>query len=339
MYILLIILLLIFAIIEKKFKSKAIGYISIIFLVLFLMFNRGNPDYENYKIIFEQPYGYAESGYIFLINIIKALGGQSHNFILIILGLFLTFTLFRWKKLVNKLNIVVVLYAIFPFVLDVIQIRNTFMILFVLNAIIELLKGNKAKCMFLLFLGSQFHVFGYLFMLAFGIIILIKDKKTFYHLLIIGNIFLFIILPMILELFLPLFPKIANYVTTSNKEQSLLIWGLILALDLIIFNFFIIKQTTDLTINKRKELHILHDIIYTGVIFYPGLIYINEFSRFFRSMFIIKYLFIAMALPHVNKKSRVILLLYIFSTAILLAALYSRTLDFSNILMQNSLFD
>lgn len=344
MYIGLILVLMIVAFVTKGAKSRQINIISILMIAPFLIYNRGNPDYYGYFEMFSNPETYAEGGYSFLIKIIKWCGGNSHEQVLLVLGIFLVVTIYRFTKYVKSMNLVVLLYVLFPYVIDIIQIRNTFMVLFVLNAVIEYNNNKKIKCLLFLILGATFHSFGLVYIVAFLAINFIEPNK--YHKVMIATGFLnFVFMPTIIKVITRYIPiqrvadRLSIYTADTNKFKSLSIWGLILFFDLVIFGIIVNKKNEEENTTKKGLIQFLYDLIYFGIAFYPCLLYLNESSRFFRNMFIFKYLLLACALPKMTKNEKVIFILYIVSTAILLSVLFSTDIvNYNDILRQNALF-
>lgn len=343
MYIGLVLILLIIAFLTNGTKSKIVSFISIVIVAPLLIFNRDNPDYYSYTQIFLNPEYYAEGAYSFLIWLIKLFGGNSHEQVLLVMGIFFILTLYRFTKYVKSMNLVLFLYVIFPFVIDVIQIRNTIMVLFVLNAIIEYINENKVRGIIYLILGSMFHNFGIIFIIAFLTIILIK-RANYYKMIIVIGLLNFLFMPTIIKLLIQFVPiqrigdRLLLYLADTNKFQSLLSWGLLLVLDLLIFNI-VVKNNNIEENNKRKKLiQLLYNFIFFGLAVYPCLLYLNEFSRFFRSMFIFKYLLLGCVLPYLNRDTKVILIFYVVATSILFSLLHSKSVDYNYTLLHNFLF-
>ena len=67
----------------------------------------------------------------------------------------------------------------------------------------------------------------------------------------------------------------------------------------------------------------------------------HEFSRIYRSMFVIKYILVSLLIDGLNVKNKTLLILYIFITTIIFAVAYSYgaevdySLDFFNNLIFN----
>lgn len=344
MYIGLLLILMVVAFVTKGIKSRRVNLISILIIAPFLIFNRGNPDYYSYVEIFMSPETYAEGGYSFLIRVIKLFGGNSHEQVLLVLGIFLIVTLYRLTKYVEQTNLIIFLYALFPFVIDIIQIRNTFMILFVLNAVIEYINKKKIRCLIFLILGALFHNFGLVYIVAFFAINFIERNK--YHKIMIVTGFLnFVLMPIIIKMVMMYIPivrvgeRLLIYLAETNKFKSLLSWGLILFLDLVIFGFVVKHKDIKENTQKRELIQLLYDLIYFGVAFFPCLLYLDESSRFFRNMFLFKYILLGCYIPSMTRDEKILFVFYMIVTAMLFSVLFhSDIINYNDILKQNIMF-
>ncbi|NHM30010.1 EpsG family protein [Neobacillus terrae] len=330
--------------------TKIINYFRlkifpIILVSLFLMFNRGNNDYLGYLSIFFYPEGYAEPGYVFLVNMIKFFGGTSHNQVLWVLGILFIITLYRFAKHSKTINFVLLLYVIFPFVLDITQIRNTFMMLFVLNAFIEYFRGKKIRTLIWLLISSTFHFFGIFYIISF-LLIGLKKEKSYYKLIILISLIGLFFMPALIRFgisYIPI-PRIVDrltvYTADTIKYSSLFIWGGILILDLIVFRLFIKRM--DLTENNNKnQIQLIYDFMFTGLVFLGCVLFLFEFNRFFRNLFLLKYLLADYMLPSMTKNAKLLLVVYLLITAVLFAFLYSlgiEGMDYNTVLLRNSIF-
>lgn len=346
MYIALVLALLMVALVTKTVNYKPLSYISILIVTPFLMFNRGNNDYLGYTEMFFYPEGYAEPGYSFLIKIIKLCGGTSHDQVLLVLGILFAVTLYRFAKYTNSMNLILFLYVIFPFVLDITQIRNTFMLLFVLNAIPEYYYKSKVKCYIFLIIGTTFHYFGIFYIISF-ILLEFKKKKNLYIILMLVGLANLIVMPYLIKFgisYIPI-PRIVDrlsYYSSGIKIKSLLIWGGILLSDLIVLKFFM-KHLNSSGRNQNKEIiQMLYDLMYTGVIFLGCTMYLFEFNRFFRNLFIIKYLLVGFALPSMNRDEKILIILYLVLTSVIFAyafAIVTEGVDNNFVLLHNALLN
>lgn len=343
------------------YRKKQTQILSSILLVLFLIFNTDNNDYETYKMIFanNNSSGLAEVGFEILIKIVKFFGGNDYRIILIILGILILFTLFRYRKHIMNLSFVIFLYFVFPFVLDIVQIRATFMFFLVLNALLEYSNKNKIRTLILLLLAASFHNLGWIYLFVFLMIQFFTRSNKVILLPVISknNLFFYIIIlyfgslnllfgEKIIEFIIKYSPfqristKLELYMTDSFNIDSLIGWGLILILDLIIFYFMINKKKFLFDKNEYILINTLYLTLFFGIIMIGNLIYLFEISRFFRNLFIIKYILYGILDKYLNSNEKILFRTYftIVST-IFLFIYYWRGFNYNGIIKNNIIFN
>lgn len=345
----LVLALLIVTVVAKVINLKPLSYSLILIVTPFLMFNRGNNDYLAYTEAFFYPESHiAEPGYIFLIKIIKLCGGTSHEQVLLVLGIFFAITLYRFAKYTKSINLILSLYVIFPFVLDITQIRNTFMLLFVLNAVLEYYNKSKLKCYILLAVGSTFHFFGILYIFSFLLLDFkrkLKKGNNFYKFTALFGLANLVLMPFIINIGIRVIPiqnivdSLIAYSSADIKIFSLLAWGGILLSDLIVFRFFIKHLNSSKRIKNKELIQTLYDLMFIGIIFLGFLLYLFEFNRFFRNLFIIKYLLVGFMLPNMHRDEKILIISYLVITSALFAFAYSQGaggIDYNFVLLHNA---
>lgn len=339
----------IFFAINKDIKqSNAIGLLFLILLAIIFSFNNGNQDYQPYLDIFKNPETYGEVGYLLLVNLVKYIGG-GHSVIVFLVGVFLTVTLFRLFS-VFKANflIICILYFIYPFIFDITQIRNTIMLCFVLNGLIEIYNNKLSKGLIFILLGSFFHNFGIVYFL---IVFVYKFYKKSINKIFLVGVILMLFLPLFFSFILPAIPiariqsLVSNYLSNSIKFHSLLIWGVDYFVFIIIAFYlrnYIVFQCGHH--NKSYDhIEFLFKILLIHIIFLGFLMYFFEFNRVYRNAFILRYLFIGACLPILPSKIQVKLAIYIFINALVFSYLSTINLDesysYEDILTSNILID
>jgi hypothetical protein len=339
----------IFLSINKDIKqSNFIGLLLLILLLLIFSFNNGNQDYKPYLDIFYNPETYSELGYLLLVNFVKFMGG-SHSTIVFLTGVFLTITLFRVFK-VFKVNfsIICILYFIYPFIFDITQIRNTIMLFFVLNGLIEVYNNKMGRALVLILIGSFFHNFVIVYFLIISIYRFYKNSisKIFF----VGLV-LMLFLPFFFTFILPAVPiarvqsLVSNYLSNSVKIHSLIIWGV----DYFIFitiAFYLCRYISSqyYCYNKSYDyIEFLFKILLIHIVFLGFLMYFFEFNRVYRNAFILRYLFIGACLPILPFRIQIKLAVYIFVNALVFSYLSTINLDesysYEKILTSNKLLD
>lgn len=345
MYFILILALILILPFTNFLNYHRLRFLPILVVSVFLMFNRGNNDYQGYQQIFIWPEGYSEPGYSLLIKIIKLLGGTSHDHVLLVLGIFWFITFYRYSKYTKMFNFVLLLYVIFPFVLDITQIRNTFMMLFVLNALLDFFNNKKNRAFLLLIIGSTFHSFGIFFVVLF-LLLLFKKGKSYYKWIAAFSIISVFLMPFIIQFAITVIPyqrivdRIIIYTADTVKVNSLIIWGGILVADLIVLSYFI-RRIDSTTAKNMKLIYLLFDVMFTSMIFLASVLYLYEFNRLFRMLFLVKYFLAVFMLPNMKRQSQFLLLLYLIATTSLFAFLYSygvEGIDYNYVLIRNAIF-
>jgi hypothetical protein len=272
------------------------GYFLIFFLSFLLLINRGNPDYDNYIEIFENPELYAEPGYSLFVNLIKIFGINHHNGIITIFSFFLFFTLFYFKKLSNFIYIFCILYFIFPFTSDLIQIRNLVSMLLFLYAIIFLSYKKHLLCLIALIVGLSFHyiVAIYIFLLFFAYYF--HSIKNIYLITLLGFITTTIISSSIVN-FLSSDIQIRNLNSYLNEDKSKIHSFLIWALPTVYYSLS--QRRFSLILNKDNSdfrttfNNLCTTITFASLILTPLLFFVDEFARVYRTVIVINYLFIS----------------------------------------------
>jgi len=126
-----------------KQKSKFVMISLFLLLWILFGFNTSNADYMIYNLIYDGHYPNHEFGFMLLVNLFSNLGFTYQQF-LISISLICYLILFR---IINKYtigtNYVIALYFIFPFMLDVVQIRNFIAMTIILLGIQYLLSDKK----------------------------------------------------------------------------------------------------------------------------------------------------------------------------------------------------
>ncbi len=313
--------------------KRVINYLLIIVIGSLFVFNRQNHDYEGYLRIFENPDGYVETGYALLVKFIKKFNGN-HNHILMILGLLVSVTWYRLIKLSNYLGFALLCYMIFPMVIDIIQIRNTFSMYFLFNALIEYSKNRKTTTFLFLAIGSSFHHFGFIYFILFALMIIgkipvIQSRYKIFFLLTM------VISHKIIEPGLSVMENYQNartfssYVADELKVHSIIIWGLPVLMDLLLMTSFLKGSVK----NKNEQfVKLILLCISLSLIFFGGLLYLYEFNRFYRTFFVLKYVIASLMLSSLKKTDRVKLIAYVLISASLFGLYYDFRLNYDYVL-------
>lgn len=246
-------------------RSKTVLTV-ILALVLGMIMGGGynNPDYKmydgmytasvmnfNYSFDYEDSIqgGYSRNlGYTILNNILGTMG-LSYQEYKIVTSIFLLLLLLLYsKKIVPKLSLVVLLYVLYPFFMDIIQVRAFYVEVILLVAIYYLSKYNQKISGYILFIilmliSGMFHSMGWLWLLFIPFRLLLQSKKFKFipFLFIIFGISLPLYANIISSNFLPIMyimsesDVTAHYGAYTSNEFTvhlgyLYVWGYDLAL-------------------------------------------------------------------------------------------------------------
>lgn len=364
MYILLIVVFTIISLFLDMINPKRTKPILLIFLLPIMMFNFSNQDYYTYKYAFENSdvNQIMDSGFKYYMELFHAIGFTNYQVIPISLGIFVAFTFIRLSKYIRQTNFILLLYFIFPFLVDVIQIRNTFMMFMVINAMLTYSEGKRIRSFVWLALGSSFHAFGYLTIMFFLLIEIIRlrspkndrklvpdffeDKNKKINLLIILlSAFGFFGGPFFLKVATKILPPIAAtkilYYQSAGLNMDSLIWGIFLILDLIIFYYYLkhIRSRNE-EIKNDNLLNFLFYFIFMGVLVISLLLYFHEINRFFRMLFISKYILYGAMAKYLYRKERITLMIYLVIISLFMSFIYYRGgIDYDHIIVFNQLWN
>lgn len=269
---------------------KPIALMLIFLMWILFALNYYNVDYHNYKAAYESigngiSSDYFEIGFLLLIRFFNLLNFSYQGFLIVIA----TVTLFIFYKGISYITkntaIVLLLFFIYPFILDIVQYRNFLgfaICLYGLHYILkeEVNKEDIIKYILLVLLAMQIHksMIIYLFLL----ILLIKNNKTIISLSIIlfigilffvyfNNIFLYVLRLVGLESFIR-YEVDYNY-STFIQFSLLYVFYLILG---------IIKY-------KNNYNSKLFRFLIVSIIFLPFIILNGNSSRFFRNILVVIY--------------------------------------------------
>jgi hypothetical protein len=167
--------------------KRILVYSLIILLIILFGGNTLNPDYQSYIMNYMWATGdtsvwnvkFSEVGYTLLVNLF-AKTGLSYNIFLFFIATIGIILINKTVKLyISNTNAFYIFYAFYPFLLDIVQIRN-FIILSILvysiRYLTENIKYGKSKFVILIFIASLFQMTA----LVYLPLVLIKNKKQRY---------------------------------------------------------------------------------------------------------------------------------------------------------------
>lgn len=327
-----------------------------LFLITWIIFggNSDNADYQNYNAIYDfiknnGSYSAVESGFEIICILFIKLGFDYQNFLVVysFIGLLLVQSTVR--KLTKNHNVVWLLYFVFPFLLDVVQIRNFMsmsIIVFAIRFLLEKKHLNIFKFIVLVLLASTFHVSSLFYLL----LLLTKfSSKTIAYLTIVISLIIQLVLKTnsaILMYFLNI-NKLETYLSSSTSFIGVLFFLIYLIINLI-FLILVQKAATNFQLekNKIKVINLILKINIIMLISYNFLIYDADFIRLQRNLLILNYVAFSIVIPYKKiSKNKMILFLtsicvsmvFFFNWIFIISQTYESVLK--AILHNNVLFD
>lgn len=271
---------------EKKY------IIAIFIFSVFAVFCYGNADYDNYKLIYNfyaknnvVNNGIVDSGFMQLCKLFVNSG--------------MTFEVFRGLYIFIALCILVnavayfnenkkttyLLYLLFPFALDIAQMRHLMAVSIVLYGLRYLEKKQILKyCLFVVIASTQ-QISAIVYLLF--ILALVRKEKTFRYIIIASVAEYLVILVFsryILQAFVSRFIHFSVYSSFTSYSIRLSLLYMIMAIGIAVYsNFFMLRDFND----DRKMF--LNSVVLCSVLFVP-LILINEnMARIYRGVVVLIY--------------------------------------------------
>lgn len=314
-------------------KILPLAHLAII-LLLFSLF-RGGYDYQGYLDIFDDPALYAEIGYVYLVEVIKYLGG-SHNTIQLLTGTLVAITLYRFHASGRYFCLAIACYMVFPMPSDIVQIRSTLSMFFIINALPFIVERKLIFASIFMLIGCSMHYFGIVFVAVVLMGYFFNQAKPTRKIKITMAIGLgaMIFTPLVVNYLLSTgFARtLSAYQAETGKISSILMWGSIICLDVAILGLFVKKYFQNKNQENFSMINLLYGAIIFSLSFLPGVYYIFEFNRLYRSIFIVKYLLASYISTGLSKNDRIALWLYVGSMAGLVGLYYHLQLDYDSIL-------
>nr|WP_279289313.1 EpsG family protein [Clostridium algidicarnis] len=154
--------------------------------------NTGNADYMNYNVSYYQSAVCAinysqEVGFQLLCKLFYNFNLEYNQFLIIISIIGLALITSTIKKYTKNIAFVLAMYFMFPFMLDVVQVRNFMamaIIVFALRFLIEKKKWGKAKYIILVVIASTFHYTAFFYLLFLLTEVRNVKKMTHYSIII-----------------------------------------------------------------------------------------------------------------------------------------------------------
>ncbi len=244
-------------------RSKVITIVLLLFLWLLFGWSSDNADYANYVLKYnyiDQLASGLEPLFVIIVKIFKHLGLDYRSFLIIFSAMYFIFMYFFAKKFTKNTLFVFALYSIFPFMLDVVQIRQTMAFPLIWLGIYFYLKGQSKSsyfysCLFIV-LASLIHGASLYFLLLF---FMDKIRIKYKEIIILAFVPIsFLIVPLIgtlfirISLLLGINGRLQQYSTFTSSAYNLDPRKVILIL--LLFIFYLIGYFVIRSLNKKLGL-------------------------------------------------------------------------------------
>ncbi|MBX4264094.1 EpsG family protein [Clostridium estertheticum] len=307
-----------------KKKSKIMFYILLLFTWLMFGWNTFNADYYTY----EQTYysiglynGYnayfqsIEIGYRFINKIAYALGLDYSTFIIVFSAIGLLMIGNTILKYSQKPSYVLALYFIYPFLMDVVQIRNFMAMAIIIYGVRFLISSKKLdKVWFIIFvlLASSFHKTAIFYITLLFARVSNRNKLIKW----VSCVMVFFwSLPLLMNI--PFISSILGGIKYFSTDTSLVTkmgYFIYFGIDILLvrFSYKKIKCTdSEVSLNNIKE-HTSFDIMnFTNIILniniimlcmYPLIFFSVEFIRIYRNLLPLNYILFSNVVTGLNNR-------------------------------------
>lgn len=285
------VILVILCILKKN--SKFTFYLLFTWMWILFAFNHANADFRMYRSIYNGTLSVSsmEYGFVLLCKIFRNLGFNYNMFLALYSFVGLTLikkTIFKYSK---NISLALALYFIFPFVFDVIQIRNFMafaIVIYSLKYLLDEKEKNLKKYILLVLLASTFHTFS---IIALAFMFLNKfnsSKSILISFLVITGIVIILRNGLLVDILSKVLnsDKVAAYFIDSRYMPGLKtsLFSIAICLLMYIISYLIYKK------NKNSFSSLTYQIFIFILILIPLLFYNATIMRFPRAMLILLYI-------------------------------------------------
>lgn len=286
--------------------NDLLAFVLLVFMFILCISDNDNPDYYNYKMTYvlgieDSP----DMGFILIKNFSRAVGLSFEMFRLVVYTFaFLVLWMALCKLDINK-NLVLCLYAFFPFAYDAIQIRlfcTTSIMLYSLHFLLEKKTSSVIKYVIGILIASSFHALGIIYLLF--LMVMLDDKKKSKQ-TVLKIVFGVSILLMLTSVFSDSFKNLLTYLfslSTTEKKFNHYNKGtnwrnIFILIAQEMFFYFSSKLNKDIVekteTSTRKRFHLMSELIYGCNLAIcctlPLLMISQNFHRLYRNLSIINY--------------------------------------------------
>lgn len=321
-YIYSIIIMSLMVLISLTNYRKIVRYVNVIILMLLTMLNTNKMDFNAYVSGYNNPNIYSktmELGYRLMCNLLKGVGFNDFRIVLVLLAFLLVYTLTRvLRDKIDQLNIVSLVFFVFAFVYFIIQIRNSFMLLMLINCVYSIYERKYKRAVVEGILSIGFHIMAIGYIVAFVCLFYLfkKGNNQFKFISIRNTIFL-----LAVYIFGRIYPILINYIGSFSNHliaykykfylrefEGISGWVFVTLMDL--FLFYLLGNCKLLDENAKRKTNIFYLFL---LIELPALFFLqnfNEIGRLYRDMFLLKAIFCASLSGSIENKYVFILYSY-----------------------------
>ena len=287
------------------FLKKNKGIIAnVMILLLWILFfgNYNNPDYGVYYTSYSTQKVINDLGYLKLTEFFYNIGWSYEQFLMLfsLIGFLLIKSTI--KKYTKNYSYIYLLYFLFPFMFDIVQIRNFMamsIFIYSIRYLVSDVKLSKLKYICLILIASTIQKLAIMYLLFLFVDKIVSNK-------IIKKIFTFIVICSLLislnstilntvgSLLSNIFSDIRfdNYFSVQTRFGYLYYWALQIISFVLVKKSYnrIEKQKNKINIESYKFTLVMYSVIQMTFLFFPFYVFQSNFFRLFRNIYILIYM-------------------------------------------------
>jgi hypothetical protein len=309
--------------------SRLLFYLNAGLLFILVAFNRMSADYPRYERDFLINERDMEPGFLALFDLMRTFDLPFATVRFLMAALMILVLLAAAK--ITASNLTIFYYLLYPLVLDLPQIRNTLMYLIVLLVFLTLGQRSRLAVFAGVLLGGAFHIFGLIYA---PLALLLKCSRQRFFLW----LKIFAIALTATAITLQILNQTIELPKFLYKEISPFLWFYFMiqvlhaAIDLFTYWWLDRKLAGRLDAREQPFYETLYRFGWFSALYLPLSIASSEIYRFRRNAQLVKYIYSAGALRHLEPKDRAITVgLILLNLAFVIAMLY-HTEDLHNYL-------
>lgn len=301
-----------FQIILRK-RSTVVNVLSIVLISIIMLGNTYNPDYNGYAMWYKNQ-NYPVSwgwGYIVLAHLFNELSLSYHHFVTFLLMIAMSIQVYVVTRYTREYHCVILAYMAFTMFLDIVQVRNFFMVALWMLALTFLARKKRVAYLLTVLVAILFHTSAVV-LLVF--VILTPHNKLSRDIVVCELFFVYMlcIITFLNENRIPFIAEIAKVFLGKEMEDKLVYfntatnWGFLTSFICHFINVYLAKISNEYVHCNSKEFknkHIKYDIkdfadlVYQVILvssFALPLVMMNSnFTRYFRMCNVLLYILVA----------------------------------------------